>query len=272
MHLHYFVLSLLTTLPSNADHETQRAVLPPHAAPGPLSAATPETIPTAHARLPPRPKPASQAWMLSVEGATRVPVDVGVQATLASPFHLRFSAGYGWVPTAYSSLFTSIAISASSDADVAAILSDASYQGRTFRAAIGVRPLATAGLHLDVGYARLSLAGALELAGSGAPTLAGLSGGYRAHTTVDAWSVEVGSQVEGWGVVLGIAFGLMRTFASRTTISAVDGAPASSSLAPAAQQTDAALKSYGYVPTFTLRLGFDVLAPRSWASDRGSPG
>jgi len=201
--------------------------------------------------------------MLSVEGATRTPVDLGLQATLEAPFRVRLSAGYGWVPTAYSSLFTRIASSASGNAQVSAILDHASYQGRTFRTALGVRPFASGDLHLDVGYARLSLDGALDLADSGLAVLDSLGGGYRAHTMVDAWMVEVGSQVEGWGVVFGFAFGLMRTFAAHTTISAVNGAPTGPVLASAAQQTDTALKTYGYVPTLTLRLGFDLLSARS---------
>jgi hypothetical protein len=207
--------------------------------------------------------------MFSMEGATRTPVDVGVQATLESPFHLRLSAGYGWVPTSYSSLFTGIASSASGNAEVSAILTHASYQGRTLRAAIGVRPFTTAGLHIDFGYARLNLDGALDLAASGVPALESQSGVYQAHATMDAWLVEIGSQFEAWGVVCGFAFGLMRTFAAHTTVSAANGASANQLLGSAAQQADAALKTYGYVPTLTLRLGFDLLSVRSWTSAPG---
>jgi hypothetical protein len=200
--------------------------------------------------------------MLSFEGASRSPVDLGFQATLESPYHLRLSAGYGWVPSTYSNLFTKLASSASGNAQVKAVLDHASYQGRTFRAAIGVRPFARGGLHLDVGYVRASLDGTLDLADSGVPVLEALGGGYRAHTSVDAWHVEIGSQVEGWGIIFGFAFGLMRTFAAQTNISAVNGAPPVAVLASAAQQTDTALKTYGYVPTLTLRLGFDLLSIR----------
>ncbi len=207
--------------------------------------------------------------MLSVEGATRVPVDMGVQATLESPFLVRVSASYGWVPTMYSSLFTGIASSASNDATVSAILNHARLQGRTFRTAIGVRPFTTAGLHLDVGYARVHLDGALDLATSGVTALEIQGGAYQAHTTVDAWLVEIGSQFEAWGVVFGFAFGLMGTFAAQTSINAVNGAPSSPALGSAAQQTESALKSYGFVPTLTLRLGFDVLSVRGWVPRRG---
>jgi hypothetical protein len=260
VHLHHIVLSLLSAFPADAG----RTVPPPV----PAGAAL-ESLPTAHAQLPPRPKPASHDWMLSVEGATRVPVDMGVQATLESPYLVRVSASYGWVPAMYSSLFTGIASSASNDATVSAVLNHTRLQGRTFRTAIGVRPFAKAGLHLDVGYARVSLDGDLDLATSGVPALEALGGAYQAHTTVDAWLVEIGSQVEAWGVVFGFAFGLMGTFAAQTSINAVNGAPASPALGEAARQTESALKSYGFVPTLTLRLGFDMLSMRRWMPSPG---
>jgi hypothetical protein len=243
--------------------------LAPHAAPVPSTYAVPDSTPTAQARLPARPKPAAREWMLSAEGATRTPVDVGLQATVESPFRLRFSVGYGWVPGAYSSLFTGIASAASGNSEVAAILNHASYHGRTLRAAIGVRPFNVGGLHIDVGYARLNLDGALDLASSGVAALEAQGGTYQAHTTMNAWLVEIGSQFEEWGVVFGFAFGLMRTFSAQTTISAANGALATPLLGSAAQQTDAALKTYGYVPTLTFRLGFDVLSVRSWTAAPG---
>ena len=265
MQSYCLVLYLLSAFPSDGGNENQSTPSVYYTPlPSPGTAAV--EAPMVRAGIAPRPRPSSLGWMLSVEGATRTPVDVGAQATLESPYHLRFSAGYGWVPATYSGLFTGIASSASGNAQVAAILNHASYQGRTFRTAIGVRPFTASGLHLDLGYARLSLDGALDLASSGVAVLESQGGGYRAHASMDAWSIEVGSQLEGWGVVFGFAFGLMRTFSAHTTITAVNGAPASAALGTAAQQTDSAMKSYGYVPTLTLRLGFDVLSVRSWRS------
>ena len=269
MHGYCFVLSLLSAFPPEADHQIPLVTYLPYSVHASSSAVAFDSTPTVQAQLPARPRSASREWMLSVEGATRAPVDIGVQATLESPFHLRFSAGYGWVPAAYSSLFTGIASSASSNAEVSAILNHASYQGRTLRAMIGVRPFTAAGLHVDFGYARLNLDGALDLASSGVAALESLGGTYQAHTTMDTWLVEVGSQFEAWGVVFGFAFGLMRTFSAHTTLSTATGTSANTLLGPAAQQTDAALKTYGYVPTLTLRLGFDLLSARSWTPAPG---
>ncbi len=228
----------------------------------PASAAIPEEVPTSRAKLPPRPEAHPRRdWMLSLEGVTHAPIDMGVQASLETPIRVRLSFGYGWVPSTYSGLLTGIAASASGDAQVGAILNHTSYQGRTFRGQVGVRPFRSLGLYADFGYARLSIDGSLDLAASGVPFLQALGGGYQAHTTVDMWLVEIGSQRELWdSVVMGLAFGVMGTFDASTNITSQSGAPTSPALGQAAKQTDAALKAYGFVPTITLRLGFDFFS------------
>jgi hypothetical protein len=240
MAVQHLVLSLMFALAPVAEPEMP----PAGGVPSPAQVAERESIATVHSGLPAKPRSTSKDWMLSVEAAT-------------------------WVPDAYSSLFTGIASSASGNTQVAAILTHATLQGRTFRTALGVRPFAGSGLHLDIGYARLSLDGSLAADALGNPVLASQGGALHARSAIDAWQVEIGSQVEGWGVVLGFALGLMRISAAQTSITA-PGSALDPMLASAAQQTDAALKSYGYVPTLTLRLGFDVLSLRAWTppSDR----
>jgi hypothetical protein len=52
----------------------------------------------------------------------------------------------------------------------------------------------------------------------------------------------------------------MGTLGASTRIVAVDGAPTDNALlGSAASQADAALNKYGYVPTLTLRVGFDLI-------------
>lgn len=260
------ILSLVVGVYSDADLERGYVDLPSRsaAAPLPSSAAIPESVPTNREKLPPRPEArSSHDWILSLEGTTHAPIDIGVMASLDTPLRLRLSLGYGWVPSAYSGLLTGIAASASGDAQVGAILNHTNYQGRTFRGQAGVRPFRSLGLYADFGYARLSIDGTLDLATSGVPALEGLGGGYQAHTTMDMWLVEVGSQHELWdSVIMGLAFGVMGTFDARTSIVAENGAPTSPALDQAAKQTDAALKAYGFVPTITLRLGFDFFSLR----------
>lgn len=202
-----------------------------------------------------------KAWMLSVEGTTHAPVDVGVQLGLETPQGIRLFGGYGVVPESYMSLLTGIAANASNNAYAQTLLEDASYSGHTFRVQAGLRPFRSLGLYADVGYAQLRAKGALSLTSSSIPQLARLGGGYQANTKLDMWLVELGYQGElADRLVLGLALGCMGTFNATTTIAAVDGAKANNAiLTNAATQADTALEKYGIVPTLTLRLGFDLI-------------
>lgn len=276
MHIFYCVLStVLGVYPDTNVPESSVEFAPRQAvSPLPASTARSQEVPTARDKLPPRPEAHPRRdWRLSIEGTTHAPIDMGAQASLETPIRIRLTFGLGWVPSAYSGLLTGIAASASGDAQVGAILNHTNYQGRTFRGQAGVRPFRSLGLYADLGYARLNVDGTLDLAASGVPSLQVLGGGYQAHTTVDMWLVEIGSQHEFWdSVVLGLAVGVMGTFDARTSITSANGAPTSPALGQAVKQTDDALKSYGFVPTITLRLGFDVfsLTPGFLAQSRPS--
>lgn len=199
-------------------------------------------------------------WLLSVEGVTHAPVDVGVQLGLQTPQRLRLSGGYGWVPAGYMNLLTGVAASASNNSYADALLDKAEYRGNTWRAQVGFQPFRSIGLYADVGYARLNAKGALDLAASGVPALAALGGGYRATTKLDMWLLELGYQGQlADRLVLALALGAMGTFESTTTIASVEGAPSSPLLDDAATQADTALETYGIVPTLTLRVGFDLI-------------
>jgi hypothetical protein len=112
-----------------------------------------------------------------------------------------------------------------------------------------------------VGYARLTANGALDLSSSSIPQLAMFGGGYTATTRLDMWLIELGYEGEiADRIVLGLALGMMKTFNSKTSLAAVDGAPTNNEvLNTAATQTDTALEKYGVAPTLTLRLGFDLI-------------
>jgi hypothetical protein len=202
-----------------------------------------------------------EAWMLSVEGVTNAPIDWGLSLGLETPPGLRLSGGFGWVPDSYMSLLTNVAASASSDSGIAqALLDRADYDGHTWRAQIGFRPFRSIGLYADVGYVRLDAEGTLASANSGIAALEKLGGGYRAHTKVDMWLLQLGYQAQlADRLVLGLALGAVGTLRSRTTLVAVDGARESPLLDDAASDVDAALKKYGIVPTLSLRIGFDLI-------------
>lgn len=201
-----------------------------------------------------------EAWLLSFEGVTHAPLDLGFQAGLETPFGLRLFGGYGWVPSAYSSFLTGIAASANSDPQADILLERADYQGHTLRVQVGFRPFRSLGFYGDVGYARLHVDGALDLSQTGVPELQGFGGGYRADTDVDLWLFELGYQGEIKNrLVWGLALGMVGTFDSKTQIRAVDGAPGSPELDRLAERGDSALESYGFLPTLTLRVGVDLL-------------
>lgn len=200
------------------------------------------------------------AWLLSLEAVTHAPVDMGAQLGVETPQRIRLFAGFGWVPQPYMNLLTGVAASASGNSSARALLDQAEYTGRTWRVQLGLRPFRALGLYGDVGYARLRAKGSLDLSSTNVPQLAALGGGYRADTTLDMWLVELGYQAQlADRLVLALALGAMGTFEATTKINSVDGAPSSELLGDAARQGDAALESYGIVPTLTLRLGFDFI-------------
>jgi hypothetical protein len=183
-----------------------------------------------------------------------------VQLGVETPQRIRLFGGYGWVPQPYMNLLTGVAAGASGNSYAQALLDQAEYSGRTWRVQLGLRPFRALGLYGDVGYARLRAEGSLDLSSTDVPQLAALGGGYRADTTLDMWLVELGYQAQlADRLVLALALGAMGTFEATTTINSVDGAPSSKLLGDAARQGDAALESYGIVPTLTLRLGFDFI-------------
>lgn len=202
-----------------------------------------------------------KAWLLSLEGVTHAPVDVGMQLGIETPQGLRLFGGMGWVPSGYMNLLSGIAANASRNGYAQALLEHADYSGRTWRLQAGFRPFRAVGLYADVGYARVNASGALDLASSGVPQLTVFGGGYQAQTRLDMWLVELGYQGElADRLVLGAALGLMGTFNATTQVSAVGGAPTNNAvLAAAASQADGALEKYGFVPTLSLRLGFDLI-------------
>jgi len=200
-------------------------------------------------------------WMLSLEGVTHAPVDMGVQVGLETPQGLRIFAGYGWVPGTYMNLLTGVAANASGNSYAQALLEHAQYRGQTWRVQGGFRPFRAIGLYGDVGYAHVGASGALDLASSGVPQLAIFGGGYQARTSIDMWLIELGYEGElADRLVMALALGMMGTLGASTTIESVGGAPTNSAiLNSAANQADAALRKYGFVPTLTLRLGFDLI-------------
>lgn len=199
-------------------------------------------------------------WIVSVEWVTHAPLDVGIELLVETPVGLRLLGGYGWVPAPFSALIRQVAAAQSDDAQAQAVLEHTSYRGRTFWLQLGIKPLRFFGLYADAGYTRATVDGGLVLASSGVAALENLPGSYGVHAVIDMWRVEIGIQNEfADRVIVALALGLMGTMDSQTRIVPAGGAPTSPALDEAAARADGALKSYGKIPSLTLRLGVDLI-------------
>ncbi len=195
-------------------------------------------------------------WMLSLEGVGNAPLDLGAQVGLETPFGLRVFAGYGWIPAASLRWLEGTSVS---DGAANATVAVADASGHILRIKVGIRPFSRLGLYLDAGYARVDLAANVELTGA-VTNLGSVSGGYSASSSVDLWLVELGYQ---WLVerrlVVGLGLGFMGTIDARTTITPIGTAMNSTALGVAETAVNGALEGYGFVPTLSLRVGFNVL-------------
>ncbi len=198
----------------------------------------------------------SKQWMLSLEGVTHAPIDLGFQAGVEFPVGLRASVGYGWVPAAYVNFLTqAAALSVSSNPAAAALLSEGFQGGHTWRLQAGIRPFKDIGLYLEGGYVHLKLDGRVE-----ASSVTGLpvSGDYEATSSIGMWNLELGYQ--GWigsHVVLAAGLGVTRATSATTELSGPGLDPALT--AEATGTVDRQIEDNGVLPTLTLRFGFDLI-------------
>lgn len=212
-------------------------------------------------------------WLLSLEGVTNAPVDVGVRVTAQTPFGARLSSGFGVIPGAYLSLINNAVAGTGAYDDRTAGIVDGSFDGGTaWRTQIGFSPFERVGLYLDVGYALVNLSGSVygdDVAPDGTKDLvvdgtAVRDAGYRVDTTMHLWLVELGWQGQIFDrMVLGMALGVMGTLSASTSaepnFEQGRTAPVKRLSRQYTSEVDAVLEKYGYVPTLTLRLGYDVL-------------
>lgn len=214
-------------------------------------------------------KSASDSWMLSIEGVTHLPVDVGFMAGFETPFRFHAFAGYGFVPSTYLGWIARGATSGVEQQAASAIIDRGLQSGRAFRVQGGFRPFANAGLYVDAGYSRVTLKGALDDSDLPDPSVLGLpsidfaslgvDGGYAVSSELDLWLVEIGYHAHvGRHFVLGIGAGVMGVFNSTTRVTA-DGANLPEADPEIVRTVDQRIERYGYVPTLTLRLGFDLI-------------
>ncbi len=200
--------------------------------------------------------------MLALEAVTHAPLDIGFQVGFEARPGVRVSGGYGRVPGAYLGLVTRAARNASNaDPLATALITDGFQGGYTWRVQGGIRPFSKLGLYLDAGYARVALAGSLDSRAVPSAGALGVQGGYSVDAVLHMWLIELGYQAHvGDHVVLAVGGGVMGTFAAHTTISTQAGSVRLPAVDPSTASTvDELLEKHGYLPTLTLRLGFDLI-------------
>ncbi len=203
---------------------------------------------------------ASDDWMLSLEGVTRIPVDVGVQTIFETPVGLRFGGGYGFIPGPYVDFVTGAASGTASSTSAAADLSIFDG-GHVWRAQLGIRPVRKLGFYLDGGYARVTLTGQIDESAFGGLPGAANFGAQGVTSHLDMWFAELGYQGHvGDHVVLGIGLGIMGTLDSSTELDQPSANSTTQALtAEATDSVDRQIERYGFIPNLSLRLGFDLI-------------
>jgi hypothetical protein len=195
-------------------------------------------------------------WLLSVEAATRVPIDVGFQAGVQAPFGVRVFAGYGWVPAAF---IDAASRTAGRGTLARAVLDSADYSGNLARVTLGIQPFRKIGVYLDGGYAHLWLRGSQGIPAFRFDSIEFPGGTYNAKSDLDLWLLELGYQANvGGRLVLAAAAGVTGAIDAHTSIVPSGSAPNDPALGNAAGQIDHALRT-NVLPTLTLRVGFDLI-------------
>lgn len=214
--------------------------------------------------------PAGNDWQLSLEAATRMPIDVGGQVRLQSPFWLRVTAGAGVVPRGYVGMLNgALAANNVYDPIAESLINSAFESGWTYNFRVGIRPSRTLGLYADVGIGRAQLSGGLDVATVAATTDTTLpvndfdAYGYGVETNFDLLIAEVGWEGHiGDHFLLGIGVGLLAVTNAQSTATANFEEAQTEVITEATDEATALLddtiESYGYLPTLTVRLGFDL--------------
>jgi len=199
-----------------------------------------------------------EAWTLSLEGVGTAPIDIGAQAGLETPFGLRLFAGYGFIPAASLAWLRGWTVAVGY---ARATIDTADAGGHILRLKVGIRPFPRLGLYLDGGYARATLDATVNVTGS-VTNVGSISGGYHAVSDLDMWLFELGYQ---WKLenrlVVGLGVGFTGTMNARTTITPLGASTSADAAMLGTAQTavNGALESYGFLPTLSLRVGFNVL-------------
>lgn len=202
---------------------------------------------------------------------TDAPISLMVRGEVELPGRLRLMASVGTTPQPYLDAFNGVlrAAAGGSTQSSVGILGIRLDSGSAWRLHAGWRPIAGAGLLIMGGYGRLNLAGsanAREVITSitgvpPSPQVPEANGIYDVRATLHMLDVELGREFLFFGdhLVIQTAVGLAGTVDARTTItprfpSTTPGVAATRTQAQ--DYTDHVLRSYVFLPTFSLSLGY----------------
>jgi len=205
-----------------------------------------------------------------VAAGTEVPLALSLRGDVELPGRLRVMASVGTTPALYRDAFNGIISAAGTSSQTSSGLYGISLDsGSMWRIHGGWRPFPNAGLLLMAGYARLDLSGtasASELITSVTgrpppPNVPEANGVYSIASTLHAFNADLGWEFLFFGdrLVLQMAVGFVGTVDSRTAITPrfASTTPGTAEARRTAQEyVDHVLRSYVFLPTFSLSLGF----------------
>lgn len=203
---------------------------------------------------------------------TDAPLAVNLRADLELPGRLRVMASGGFTPGPYLDAFNAIVTATAGSQTDGGFSGVRLTSGTSWRVHAGWRPAPNAGLLLMGGYGRVDLRGevsarALITSVTGLAPPANVpeaTGMYDVAATLHTLNAEIGWEFLFFGdrLALMTAVGFMGTVDSRTAIT-----PRFSSTTPGAADArrnaqdaiDQVLRSYAFLPTFSLSLGYRFL-------------
>lgn len=146
------------------------------------------------------PAAADEAWHLTAEVLTDVPVQVGARATVEGPHRLRAGTSLGVMPESYVSTINETALAYDLYPQATATLIEAVLQDSLiWRTHAGWRPFAKRGLYFELGYGLARVSGnsvgqevVATAAGLDAPRDAGRALRFEASASLHMLDVEIG--------------------------------------------------------------------------------
>lgn len=205
---------------------------------------------------------------LDLEAVTDFPLDVGGRIALECPYRIRVATALGVLPAGYLDAINGVVVAAGGYDDATAELVRTTLRNSlVWRLQVGWRPLADYGFYFEVGYAIVTLGGAVDsedllvLATGADESEMSRTRTYEVASTLHQLVGEVGWQWILWEQLdLRVALGFAGTVASSTDVGRKSRQPPGPRLATLEADSEAYLDdvytSYVFTPTVTVAVGY----------------